>query len=126
MIAHFPTKLVVVSRGARCQQLNTSQTIRRRCILNPRDDGGMEDVVQGRGLRASRAQYVHRVVHAATRRQQSGNVVDGRQLVVHNDAEYIRKLVTRSMPGRGGGGGAVRLRHAEKTISFVLSPFSRT
>ena len=47
----------------------------------------MEDVVQGRGRRASRAQYTHRVEHAATRRQQHGNVVSGRQLVIHNDAE---------------------------------------
>jgi len=43
--------------------------------------------VQGRGRRASRAQYTHRVEHAATQRQQHGNVVSGRQLVIHNNAE---------------------------------------
>ena len=50
--------------------------------------------VQGRGRRASCAQYPHRVEHAATRRQQSGNVVGGRQLVVHNDAEYTQTCHT--------------------------------
>jgi len=35
-------------------------------------------------------------------------------------------LVTRPMCGRGGGGDSgARLRHAEKTISFVLSRLSR-
>ena len=57
----------------------------------------MEDVVQGRGRRASRAQYVHRVVHAATRRQQSGNVVDGVKLSF-TMSPSTRRLVTRSMP----------------------------
>jgi len=72
------------------------------------------------------AQYAHRVEHAAIHDDSSVVTWSAAVNSSFTTTPSIRKLVTRSMPGRGGGGGgAVRLRHAEKTISFVLSPFSR-
>ena len=39
---------------------------------------------------AGHAQYTHPVEHAATQQQQHGNVVSGRQLVIHNNVEDVQ------------------------------------
>jgi len=50
----------------------------------------VEDVVQGRGQRASCTQNTHRIEDAATQRQQHCNMISGHQLVVQFNAKYTQ------------------------------------
>jgi len=50
----------------------------------------MEDVMQGLAACLARAVHASRRGCGYTRRQQYGNVVSARQLVVHNDAVYAQ------------------------------------
>jgi len=68
----------------------SSRTHSRPCwcrVLNPRKDCGTKNVMKWRDRRAVCAQHSHGVHQARTRRQQRGYVVDGRQLVIHGNAE---------------------------------------
>jgi len=120
-----------MSRRSRGQQLSTSQpahdgaayySIRETTIawkMSCRDVAGLHRVRSTRTAQSMRLHDSSEVTRCGGRRPST--------CPIHNDAG-MRILVTRSMPGRGSGvGGGIRLRiqHAKKTISFVLSPFSR-
>jgi len=86
---------------AMSQQWVETRTI--GCVLDPRDDGGSEDVMKRRRRRAMGAQYPHGVHQTGACRQQCAHVVSSREPVVHHDAKNSQAVnwryeLTREFP----------------------------